>query len=584
MATGNAESSPSSSLGSSRLLVGLAQGCATLLLVKAGETHAWPATELWLFASLIAFVALVPPTVLTGLGQMRVVMLSVWTILATACVVYVAYHGVTRETVPFGDSTGLAMLLLAGALFVAYHLVAAAGQDRWPVANYQTYFDIGWKNGVQLALSLLFTGAFWLLLFLGAALFNLIKVDFVSDLIGRDWFIYPVTAIVFSLAVHVSDMRVGLIAGARALALMLLSWLLPVMTLFAVAFLCTLPFVGLQLLWDTGSATTLLLISAVVLVVLINAAYQHGDPEAMPHVILRVAARFAGLALLAIVAIAAYSIWLRIDQHGLTPERVLAAAFVAVAMCYGVGYAIAALWPGRWMRPLETTNIIAAILMTVLAVSLLTPVADPARIAVSDQVRRLQTGIVPVDKFDFNFFRFQAARYGVEALKRLAADKSSQRAQAIAAKSEEALARKAPSPAKPDLSPRDRLAQITVYPKGAQLPESFLAQDWSKVHFSPADCALVNSGEASCEAFLADFDGDGVLEVMTGNRYRLNVWRLSVEKIWTLIGAIEPSQCDDVQGRRLLEGLRAGRFKAVQPAFQDLEIDGRRFRLQGCVQ
>jgi hypothetical protein len=43
MATSNAESSPSSSLGFSRLLLGLAQGRAALLLVKAGETHDWPA-------------------------------------------------------------------------------------------------------------------------------------------------------------------------------------------------------------------------------------------------------------------------------------------------------------------------------------------------------------------------------------------------------------------------------------------------------------------------------------------------------------------------------------------------------------
>ncbi|MDZ4738456.1 MAG: DUF4153 domain-containing protein [Alphaproteobacteria bacterium] len=582
MAADTADGSTFLSLGASRLLVGLAQGCAALVLVKAGETHAWPATEPWLFASLIAFVALVPPTVLTGLGQMRMAMLSVWTFLATACVVYVAYHGVTRESVPFGDSTGLALLLLAGALFVAYHLVAAADQDRRLVANYRTYFDIAWRNGVQLALSLLFVGAFWLLLFLGAALFDLIKIDAVSELIKRDWFIYPTSAIVFALAVHVSDMRVGLIDGARALALVLLSWLLPVMTLFAVAFLGALPVTGLEPLWATGSATALLLAAAVALVVLINAAYQHGDPDMVPHAILKIAARFAGLALLPIVAIAGYSIWLRIGQHGLTPERVMAVAFVAVEACYAVGYAIAALWPGRWMRPLEATNILAGFVMVGIVVALLTPIGDPARLAVDDQVRRLKAGIVSAEKFDYNFLRFDAARYGVEALNQLVADKSSPRAQAIAAKAEEALAKKVRGVT--EQLPQELLAQIVVYPKGATLPDSFLAQNWAGVAYSPVDCARYRSRENRCEAFLTDFDGDTVVEVLTGNGHRINVWRLSVEKVWTLFGWIDSSYCVQKPGWTMLEALRAGRFKTVAPVINDLEVDGKRVRLQDCPQ
>ncbi len=577
MAADDTTDSRSSNLGSSRLLVGLAQGCAALLLIKASETHAWPATEPWLFASLIAFVALVPPTVLTGLGQMRVVMLSLWTLGATAIVVYTVHHSVTRDVVQLASTSALTDFLLAGALFVAYHLVAAAHADRKPVAAYRTYFDIAWKNGVQLVLSLLFTGAFWLLLFLGAALFDLIKIDAVSEFIKRDWFIYPASAIVFALAVHVSDMRVGLIDGARALALVLLSWLLPVMTLFAVAFLGALPVTGLEPLWATGSATALLLAAAVALVVLINAAYQHGDPDMAPHVILKIAARFAGLALLPIVAVAGYSIWLRIDQHGLTPERVMASAFVAVAACYAVGYAIAALWPGRWMRPLEATNILAGFVMVGMIVALLTPIGDPARLAVDDQVRRLKAGIVSASTFDYNFLRFDAARYGIDALKRLAGDKSSPQAQIIANQAEDALARKVRE--EPEQPPQELLAKIIVYPKGATLPDSFLKQNWAGVNSSPVGCSRYMTVTSPCEAFFADFDGDGVMEVLIGDRSRVNVFRLSREQVWIWIGSFDPTRCGDV-----FAGLRAGRVRSIPPVINDLEIDGKRVRLEGCPQ
>ncbi|MFY0057026.1 hypothetical protein ABTP94_18390, partial [Acinetobacter baumannii] len=89
-------------------------------------------------------------------------------------------------------------------------------------------FDVAWKAGVQLALSLGFTLAFWLLLQLGAALFHVIGVKALSSLIGEAWFAIPVTCLAFALAVQLTDVRDGLIRGVRTVALMLLSWLLPV--------------------------------------------------------------------------------------------------------------------------------------------------------------------------------------------------------------------------------------------------------------------------------------------------------------------------------------------------------------------
>src|SRR5579862_9521094 len=47
------------------------------------------------------------------------------------------------------------------------------------------YFDISWNLGVQVALALLFVGALWLLLWLGASLFELIKIDVLRELIKK---------------------------------------------------------------------------------------------------------------------------------------------------------------------------------------------------------------------------------------------------------------------------------------------------------------------------------------------------------------------------------------------------------------
>jgi hypothetical protein len=146
--------------------------------------------------------------------------------------------------------------------------VVRAEFERRRIASFPAYFDTTWKAGVQLAMSLGFTGAFWILLLLGAALFKVIGLSFLEDLLRETWFAIPVTFLVFAVAVHLTDVRDGLIRGVRTVALMLLSWLLLVMTVLAAGFLAALPFTGLQALWETGNATSLVLAAAAALIIL----------------------------------------------------------------------------------------------------------------------------------------------------------------------------------------------------------------------------------------------------------------------------------------------------------------------------
>jgi hypothetical protein len=567
------------SLGATRLLIGLAQGVALLLLKNAGEAHAWPWTDPWLHWTLVLCFTFVPLTVFVGLGQLRRATLGVWILGCVALTAATVGHGIARDTaVPATEFPGVPFGLMPVILFIAYHLVAAADVDRRIIAPYRSYFDIAWKNGVQLGMSLAFLGAFWLLLYLGAALFELIQITFVREIIQEDWFYFPVTATVFALAAHVTDVRVGLINGIRAVALVLLSWLLPVMTLLAVAFLAALPATGLAPLWATGSATAIVLTAAATLVILINAAYQDGLQETPPHRALRIAARVAGVAIVPLVAIAAYSVWLRVAQHGLTPERVVALAILGVAACYAAGYAVAALWPGRWFKPLEITNVLTSVVALGLIVAMLTSVADPARIAVDDQVRRLRAGLITPEAFDYAFLRFNAARYGRDALEALVRDKSTPRAQVIAAKAQAALTDTVP--AVPTFSTKELLAKVVVRPQGARLPENFINQDWSKSPSLSTACPNLPMLASPCSAHLLDFDGDGVAEVLIGAIGRFHVYRMSADGIWRSIGYFETGQC----GVHLPNFLEFGKFQLVSPQLKELEVAGQRLRLQGCAE
>lgn len=528
-----------------RLGVGLTQGVLLYLLQHAQDLKAWPATQPLVFAPLVLTVAFAPFVILAGVGALRRTSLIVWGLVAAAFAAYLAFHGAWNGV--DGDKMPDAPVFLAIAvgLFIAHHLIQPAQAERKFVASYHGYFDVTWMHGVQMVLSAGFTGVFWILLFLGSALFKLIGIEAFQKLIAEPAFAIPATTTIFAAAVQLTDVRSTLVRGVRTVALTLLAWLLPLMALIAAAFLASLPFTGLEPLWKTKAATALLLTAAAHLIVLINAAYQDGEDA--PPVVLKWAARLAGLLLVPISALAAYGLSLRIGQHGLTPERVFAAAFVVIAAGYALGYTIAAVRPGVWMKGLEKTNVALAFVSLALLLALFTPIADPARLSVNDQVARLERGTVKAEAFDFQFLRFDSGRYGKAALDRLKADKNpdiAKRAREVAARDKKLM----PESGKPDF------AKVTVYPAGAKLPDTFVRQDWG------ADPGSFCIGQGSvCSALLLDIDGDGIDEVLMAAG-AFDVFKL-VDGRWRKT-AEASSACN---GSDLEKALKAGPIRMAEP-------------------
>eukprot|EP01030_Chromulinospumella_sphaerica_P019674 gene19674-19571_t len=370
-----------------RLAVGLVQGLVLFGLSEAVEQKAWPSTDRPLFIALLIMALSTGAVLLSGLGALKRNALIVWTVVAAVASAGVGWVEGYRGLRGFeGIPSPLVMVAVLVGLFVAHSLIVAAARDRGRIAAYPTYFDVSWKHGVQLALALAFTGIFWGVLVLGAALFDVIGVKIVSEVIGERWFSIPASALAFAAAVHLTDVRVGLIQGVRTVALTLLGWLLPLLAGLALAFLLALPFTGLKPLWNTGNASAILIGAGAGLILLINAAYQDGGREKPLPVALRWAMRLAGLLLVPLTVLAAQALWLRIGQYGLTIERIIAVAAVVIGACYAIGYALAAVLPGPVMRRLEPTNVATSFVGLAVLLALLTPLADPVRLSVDSQV------------------------------------------------------------------------------------------------------------------------------------------------------------------------------------------------------
>lgn len=555
-----------------RVAIGFAQGLALYGLNEWEKHGLIDGVSSPLFCAGAMLILFVPVVVLGGLRTLRTRTLIVWGAIAAAVVAGLgAYHG----TIAIPDAgtehwPGPPLVIFTAiGLFIAHHLVTGADADRRWIATYDRYFDQTWKDGVRLALAILFVGALWLLLWLGAALFDLIGIKWVGETIQKPWFAFPATTTFFALAIHLTDVRASLVRGIRTVALTLLSWLLPVMAVIGTGFLVALPFTGLALLWDTKSAAGILLSAAAALIVLLNAAYQEGEAEDHPPVALKWAGRVTGLIIAPLVAIAAYGLALRIGQYGLTPDRIYGVACTVVAVIYAAGYAAGVFLPGPWLKRLEVTNVVAAHVVVAVLLALFSPIANPSRLSVNDQIARLDRGAVTPAKFDYLFLRFEAGKPGMDALKALAARKTGPHAADVAQRAASALARKARyGEATTSVTERKELVAVAG---GGVLPPGFLEQTWKSFEDPLQNC---ETGRI-CDAVVADLDGDATPEVVIFAMGDRRVYQQTAG-VWARIGTLSGSYCDKDGA-----ALKAGQFavNADPKPLADVVVAGRRLRV-----
>ena len=170
--------------------------------------------------------------------------------------------------------------------------------------------------------------------------------------------------------------------------------------------------------------------------------------------------------------------------------------------------------------------------------ALFTPLADPARLSVADQMRRLETGRVSAEAFDYAFLRFDAGRSGREALDSLTESDDPE----IARRAAEAKALERHYLV--DV-PESALV-IEVIPGSDPLPERFLT---GVIVDMRATCLA----DGDCLAATQDLDGDGQAEWLVASTYRLAVYQPAGDG-WREIGGYNMNACrpDTHDARELL--------------------------------
>jgi len=429
------------------VLVAVLASLALLLLHQGQEWH-WP----WLSDSRVLFagytLATAPPLML-ALMISRIDERRTWVVIGLTAMLLLGLS-LHNGTACFPPGTGCGPVRatyipsLVVALFILLPFLQAV-RDRQPgdawQPPYPLLFRYAWDNALALAGTALFIGVSWLILWLWAALFVLLGITVFRDLFDELRFIYPANGLMTGFGLVLCRAQGGALRALLRLCLSLCRALLPVIAVLALSFLAVVLLQGVEPLWKTGRAASLLLWLVLGTLLLTNGVFQDGEadhpyPRWLRHVV------GAGLLTMPVHAgLAIYAIALRVSQHGWTVDRLTGALVAAILLLHAVLLAIAVL-PGRggWLARLQMANPLLAAFVVATVLATQSPLLDFRAITIRSQLARLERGETTAAEFDVRTFARLLGRGGRQALKSLKADPAHAGNADFMAKIDEALA------------------------------------------------------------------------------------------------------------------------------------------------
>ncbi|WP_406828600.1 DUF4153 domain-containing protein [Microbulbifer sp. ARAS458-1] len=561
-----------------RLIVvaALCQGFALYALKFFDAVNHW--SPVWQFLCYTVAIAMPPLVIVTVTPRLA---RGYWWVIAGYSAVlallasYRGYQCTPADTIQCGWPHDFCIAVGIATFIVAF-LLRASGTERLRRPSYPALFHYSWDIALTTGLTLVFTGIFWLILILWQALFKLVGVAFFEQLFEQDWFFYPVTWLVAGCGAILFRAQQSFVLTLKRLLRTMLVALLPLLAVLTIVFLATLPFTGLQPIWDTGRGSALLLWLVALLLFFTNGVIQDEFPFARyPGWINRVLLLALVLAPFYTV-FALYGVTLRVQQYGWTPERLWGGVVTLTLALLALSYSLSILrWRGHWAERLRRIN--TGLALWVLAICLVTqsPLANFWRISADSQVARLADGRVALADFDFYFLRNKLGRPGLESLQALQSLSVVKQDKKVAAYIEQLLEKKDPvwalreNPLQVEARERE-MREIPILPEGAPPPP-----DAAQLQ---RDSRLCQAEQQNCLWLVQDLDGDGKPEYLLfihGSRSDGNHWlhikaHTSGQQGWRPVSSSRRNT--ELSFAELQQKLSGGQFNLRPPRWQSLYL------------
>lgn len=546
------------------LIIAVVQGVLLFALYRAFDTDYWPSeSPLWSYP-LWTLVIAVPLLLLLSLNrgnERRVVRLVA--VLAAVLALLAVYTGWQAEpfdefplwTLSFAFTCSISLACFKALMYLQQRA------EQLPL-TYQVLFTNSWRNFLVTVLSAIFVCVFWLILVLWGELFHVIEVDFFRDLFREDWFIFPVLGFAFGLGVIIFRNLTGVIDNISKLLHGLIKLLLPLIVTVAVIFLAALPFVGLEVLWSTGSGTALLLWLLAIMLFFTNAVYQDGR-ETNPYSPIIHRLIFSGLCVMPIVSVLSlYGLILRVNQYGWSVERCWAFVVWFILTLIAVGYVMGIVRRrAEWTIDLARVN--TSMGLVVLSIMLLanSPVLDFRKISLWSQMNRVESGQIELNEFDFWYTRNHLARPGYLAMEEMKEQLGD---------SDPALLELIENPvnqweAQRMRDNKDMWATMIYRPEPFEVPESLR---------SFIDRKYFAGGNGEAVMLRLDLDGDGQYEYLL---FHLQDHGIGAAQFYYQAGdgwrdGVLNHPAWRYRGEKVHEMIKNGEIEIVDPRFKHLQI------------
>ena len=381
------------------IFIGLLQGTLCYLLM----TYLAPHNDGWLFYGMPATIAITSALLLTVVSFKQ---RALWYWMALIFIVVLAMSVWLKWQVEDSDKWrqhevfmfyGWRLLLMAmlALPWIQYSLHVSREQARYP-----HFYRQLWLNALTLLIVFVANGLFWLVLLLWSEMFKLVGIPFFSTLFfDTDWFGYVAFGLITALAVVLARTQSRLVTAVQKLQTFIATGLLPLVALLALMFILTLPFTGLEAISQRVSAAGLMSTLTLLLLLLI-AIVREPQKEALPYPgALRYLIKCSLIVAPIYMLIAGWSLWVRIQQYGWTPERVYGVLVVVVLLVWSFGYLASILRRGRNPLELQGPVILGVSLLALgLLVLLSSPVIDAWRISVNSHMGLYHSGKIKPDQ------------------------------------------------------------------------------------------------------------------------------------------------------------------------------------------
>jgi len=404
------------------IILAVLQAIALTLLYSSIENNVWPATSPTWLVSLITFSMSFPLLMLMTVNKNNIktslLLILPFSLLLSLLGAYVGFQQEPQEYVSNNTlmSVFIFTSLIAGFKGLMYIQQFGSSEN----VSYSRLFKLSWRNFIIFGECWLFVLIFWGILNLGSALFDILDIEFFSELLRNEWFWIPTLTLAFAFASVIFRKLLNIEDNIAFLLQTLIKFLLPVLSVISLGFLATLPFTGLNKLWETGSGSLLVMWLQVLTLFFVNTVYKD-DSSVRPYHMLLHRLVFISVALLPVYSvISAYGIYLRVEQHGLTVDRCWGILIWFLLACFSFSYLVGIITKrDNWLEPLSKINIVMGwvVLVSMLAVN--SPLLNFQSLSTNSQIARLDADKVTIEKFDYYYFEHSLGRQGYLAMQLL---------------------------------------------------------------------------------------------------------------------------------------------------------------------